>query len=317
MIQKLSIKNYQSHTDTELELGALTVLVGPSNSGKSAVVRAFRALAGNQTGKDFITVGQTTTQISATTDQGTIVLTKGKPEDSYVILPADDPKNPKRFTKLGVGVPQDVTDFLGIEPKDAINFANQLDMPYLLKTSSAEVARVLGELTNVSSIFEASREALRRARDYSGKLKTREADLLTLEPQLAQFETLDARAAALAAAEMYFNAAQATTQQAHRLDDLLATLKIATSRLKSASEATSAPLPDVQASVDMYGRLERLDSLLAALKAGGTALKNAQTSIATNEDTIISLDFEYETILRDAGTCPTCGQNTEGVHAHA
>jgi exonuclease SbcC len=317
VIHTLTIKNYQSHKDTELHLGKFTVLVGPSNVGKSAIVRAIKALASNQSGKDFITHGEQTMQISAKTDRGTVVLTKGKPEDSYVLLSNEDPDNPRKYTKNGVGVPQDVTDFLGIDPKDAINFAGQFDMPYLLKTSAAEVARTLGELTNVSSIFEASREALRRKSTFAATLKTRERDLADIEPKRAQFENLATQREALAAAENALMRAQVAQSSLSRLNDLLMTLQTATARLKVAREATDTPLPDVQPVLDLSARSERLQALLRALQDATAALRSSAASKDAQTAAMAALDEEYDLVLREAMTCPTCGQSTEGIHTHA
>jgi DNA repair ATPase RecN len=315
-IKKLTIKNYQSHTNTELELGKFTVLVGPSNVGKSAITRAIKALASNQTGKDFITHGQQTAQISATTDKGTVVLTKGKPEDSYVILYNGDP-NPHKYTKNGTTAPEDVTKFLGIDPKDAINFAGQFDMPYLLKTSATEVARTLGELTNVSSIFEASRESLRRKSAFSSTLKTRESDLAALQPRISQFENLTERINAATRAETYLNIATAAQKRISRLNDLLMTLQTATARLKAAQNATTAPLPDVQPALDLYARQQNLNALIGGLQAQTAAKREHESSLQRNDALVTELDAEYDALLHEAGTCPTCHQSTEGIHTHA
>jgi DNA repair ATPase RecN len=315
MIHKVAIKNYQSHHDTELELGNLTVIVGQSSSGKSAITRSLKALTSNQSGKAFITHGQQTTQISLTNDNGTVVLTKGKPEDSYVILPTGG--EPRRYTKLGVGVPEDVSTFLGIPAKDAINFAGQFDMPYLLKDSAGEVARTLGELTNVSSIFEAARESLRQKNVAATTLKTREKDLETLVPRIARFQELDSQLAALDAAAAWFDAAQGAERRLNRLNDLLFTIQTATSRLNTASAAVSAPLPDVEGPVGLLGRLQRLDALTRALRAASDAKRQYTEHIETSTGLIANLDAEYNRVLQEAMTCPTCGQSTEGVHTHA
>lgn len=312
MIKSLTIKNFQSHRDTTLNLGAFTVIVGPSDVGKSAIARSLKALASNISGKDFITNGEVTSQIMATTDRGTITLTKGKPEDSYVLLTNDDP-NPRRYTKLGGSVPPDVTDFLGIEPKDAINFASQLDMPYLLRTSASEVARTLGDLTNVSVIFEASREALRRKTSFSATYRTREGDLATLEPRLSRYDDLPARRSAIERAEKAFNAAQNAQNRLQRLEDVLLTLQTASARLRAAESATG-PLPDIERLLSIYNRYKALSSTLTALQSASSSLASAEASSDEAATQIENLSVEYDNALHEAGTCPTCGQSTLNTH---
>lgn len=314
MIRNLTIKNFQSHEDTSLDLGPLTVVVGRSSSGKSALVRALRGLSSNLTGKDYITHGQTTAQIQATTDKGVITLTKGKPEDSYVILGHGD-QNPKRYTKLGGSVPEDVTDFLGVEPKDPLNFAGQFDMPYLLRASGAEVARTLGELTNVSVIFEAGREGLRRKNNFSSTLRTREGDLAALEPRLAQFEGLEDRKDLLEKAKIALQNALDVRNRVNRLDDLIATIRTA-STAKRAAEQRSESVPDLGGLLELRDRLARLDNLIALLQDAAGRRRAASDKVATLTEEIVDLDESYDKVLIEAGTCPTCRQSTDGIAIH-
>jgi DNA repair exonuclease SbcCD ATPase subunit len=208
-----------------------------------------------------------------------------------------------------------VSDFLGIEPKDAINFASQLDMPYLLRTSAAEVARTLGDLTNVSAIFEASREALRRKTSFSSTYRTREGDLATLEPRLARYDDLPARRSAIERAEKAFSAAQDAQNRLSRLEDVLLTLQTASARLRAAESATG-PLPDIERLLDLYNRYKSLFATLTALQNASASLSTAEASLEELTGQIENLSVEYDNALHEAGTCPTCGQSTEGVHTH-
>ena len=58
MIKKIVIDNFMAHERTELELGpGVTVLTGPNNTGKSAIVEALRCVATNPTPKYYIRHG--------------------------------------------------------------------------------------------------------------------------------------------------------------------------------------------------------------------------------------------------------------------
>lgn len=306
-IQKLRIKNYQSHHDTDLELGNFTVLVGESSSGKSSIVRALHALVSNQNGKDFITHGQSTCQISAETDKGTVVLTKGKPEDSYVILEEGN-ETPKKFTKLGGGVPDDVTNLLGITPKDPINFAGQFDMPFLLRSSASEVARVLGDLTNVSVIFEASRAALTKRNAMGQKYKVRENDVATLEAQKVRFVGLEEQDKALEQAEEAINRAIEAQNLLQAANDAVMTVRTAQARLKEAQAKTDAPLPSLDAAQAIRQELVTIRTVVAEIQSAGAKRKELVDSLAASELKISDLNEAYDKALKEAGTCPTCNQ---------
>lgn len=45
---KLRIQNFQAHKDTTIEFDRITTIVGPSDTGKSAVLRAFKWVEKNE-----------------------------------------------------------------------------------------------------------------------------------------------------------------------------------------------------------------------------------------------------------------------------
>ncbi len=320
MIQSIEVKNYQSHVDTHVELAPFTVLVGQSSAGKSAFVRAMKAMTSNQSGKDFITHGQQTAQVKFTTDKGTITLTKGKPEDSYVILENNDIKNPRRYTKLGTAVPEDVTKFLGIAAKDAINFAGQFDMPFLLTASGASVASTLGELTNVSAIFEASREGNRLKNSYSALLKTRQSDLTGITSQVEGYAELDTQIENITAAEEALTRLEQAQARLSHLNDLMLTVQTATGRLRAAERRTAYALPTTEHLWELVNRLNDVNHLIYNLSAESKAKADAQARIDKLTTELSTIEDSYIQLLHDAGTCPTCGQNTKEIthdHVHA
>src|SRR5258708_13611873 len=71
MIRRITIHNFMAHKDTVIEPAeGITVLVGPNNCGKSAVVEALQAL-GTNSGKDFmVRHGENDCQIIVETGEG-------------------------------------------------------------------------------------------------------------------------------------------------------------------------------------------------------------------------------------------------------
>ena len=71
MIQRIHLHNFMSHADSVIELAeGLTVLVGPNNSGKSAVVEALRTLCNNESGKYAVRHGERECSVAGATDDG-------------------------------------------------------------------------------------------------------------------------------------------------------------------------------------------------------------------------------------------------------
>lgn len=55
---KLRIQNFQAHKDTTIEFDCITTIVGPSDIGKSAVLRALKWVAKNEPkGTSFVRDG--------------------------------------------------------------------------------------------------------------------------------------------------------------------------------------------------------------------------------------------------------------------
>lgn len=357
MLQSLEVRNFQSISHITLELGGLTVVVGQSSSGKSAVVRAMKMLTSNARGTSFIRHGETVCTVTAVTDRGTVTLRKGK-EDSYVVVPHPNDQTSgiehpelsrqRTYSKLNAAVPEEVTEFLGIPAKDAINFAGQFDGPYLLTSkdySGTEVARVLGELTNVTWVFEAARETRRQELAANATLKTRRFDLATEEARVDDFRDLKPQLAALTKAEELIATAGTIEKQLARVDALANTLDVLQELIDTHSDLPK--VPDIQrvrtaravsAHLDrlnslvgslkpipvvppappsttearaVHGRLSRLLALVDDLSAASTAVKMTTESIEASNKILSETVVERLTILHEAGTCPTCKQSTK------
>jgi energy-coupling factor transporter ATP-binding protein EcfA2 len=145
MLNRIEIRNFQSLVHVDLDLAPLTVIVGPSSSGKSAFIRSMRALHENRRGTAFITHGERVASISAHLEQGIVTLTRSTQTapNHYTVIPSDPahPLYPKaEFSKLGGDVPSEVSEFLGIAPDEVpLSIASQFDKPYLLEPSQARI----------------------------------------------------------------------------------------------------------------------------------------------------------------------------------
>lgn len=306
MLSHITIRNFQSLSDVAVELKPFTVIVGPSSSGKSAFTRALRTLTSNQRGDSFITHGETQTVIKAKTDKGTVALLRGK-KNEYVIIPEDDPTQQKTYTKLAGNTPEEVSEFIGIPAKDPLNYSNQFDMPYLLTSSAAEVARTLGELTNVSVIFEASREANRQRLQASSTLKTRAADYEALTANLDKYRNLKQNAAYLTEAEEVLSRAREVQTRISRVEQLLTSIR-------DIPEVPQVEVPDLESLVEKNKRVQRLDKIITQHARASETYSTASKRVASQQEMVQSLEAQYTQTLRDEGACPTCGQSTEHVH---
>lgn len=289
MIDSISIKNFQSLVDVNLDLQPLTVIVGASSSGKSAFIRALRALAGNRRGTEFITHGERTASISAhlasrdPLRSGTVTLTRSTQStpNSYTLIP-DDPKHPHypkaEFTKLGGDVPPAVAEFIGIPAEQIpLAIASQFDKPYLLDAPGAEVARTFGALTNADIILNGARESNRQKLTASQTLRTRAADLEAIKARVPEFQALKAQRSALDTAEALIEEARDLEKRVSRLAALTETVTIAEQAIPAlaATVASIAEPEDLEDAISAY---------LSARKRHGAFVTRIQAVSAAQRD---------------------------------
>jgi DNA repair exonuclease SbcCD ATPase subunit len=145
MFKSIKITNFQSHQDTELEFHpGVNVLVGSSDSGKSAIFRAMSWVMTNRPlGNTFCRWGTKKTQVELTIDQDiTIGRTKSKSENNYIFQDKE--------LLAGTEVPEDIQRILKIDPM--INIQQQISAPFLLASSPGEVASFFNEIAGLSDI---------------------------------------------------------------------------------------------------------------------------------------------------------------------
>lgn len=295
MIQAVEIRNFQSLRHVEVELGGLTVIVGPTSSGKSAFTRAVRTLTSNQRGSAFITHGEKLTTITATTDKGTVTLTRGKStaDNAYTVIPADDPAAQRTYTKLGADTPEEVSAFLGIEAKDPINYAGQFDKPYLLDDTGGEVARVLGALTNVNVIFEGARESNRRKSGNVSTLRTRASDLEGIQAKLPQYRELKVQAAALDTAEQLISEATRIQRRIAQLTEVVEQQSIAENTISRLEPYLSVKIPDEQEILTAAAKLTSYRDALREQQAAGALVRSTQEALTAAQEREAALHTEY------------------------
>lgn len=172
-LKKLTIENFQSHVKTTIEPappGQLTVITGPSDSGKTAVLRAGRWVFNNQPqGADFIRVGASFARTTVDYASGhTVIRERTKATNRYKIVApgADGAKTgPQVFEGFGSSVPLEVQEITGVKPVKIgdlelnLNLVGQLDGPFLGSSISGGArAKVLGKLAGTEEIDYAAKQ---------------------------------------------------------------------------------------------------------------------------------------------------------------
>lgn len=186
MIKSLKIRNFQSHEKTEHEFSdGVNVIIGSSDSGKTAIIRAIRWLVWNRPSGDAIRSswgGLTSVELS--TEETTIVRSKDK-VDGYQLYGRGQALDFKAF---GTSVPQEIVQSLNLSE---INLQGQLDAPFLLSDTSGEVAAHFNKVAKLEKIDTATQNINAWIRGLTTDIKYKEAEGKALESQLTAYEDLD------------------------------------------------------------------------------------------------------------------------------
>ncbi|HDY88850.1 MAG TPA: hypothetical protein ENH82_12160 [bacterium] len=183
MIKQLTLHNFQSHKKSTLEFSdGVNVIIGASDSGKTAIIRALKWLVWNRPGGDaFRSTWGGETDISIEVDNLIIRRIKGKDKNLYQ-------KDDTRYAAFGVDIPEGIKQFLNI---NEINLQNQLDAPFLLNSSPGDVAKHFNKIAHLDQIDSGLRKVQQWIREIEQDIQAGEQQVKQSEEQLLQFEHLE------------------------------------------------------------------------------------------------------------------------------
>lgn len=150
MIKSVQIQNFQSHKSTELQFDpGVNVIIGSSDSGKSAILRAMLwAIFNRPSGESFKSYWGGDTSVDIELEDKSIFREKGK-ENLYIVF-GNNINTP--FKAFGTSVPEEIESLLNISD---INVQRQMDAPFLLSSTPGEVGRILNQAVRLDIIDRA------------------------------------------------------------------------------------------------------------------------------------------------------------------
>ena len=188
MIKSLQISNFQSHAISELEFHpGVNIIVGASDAGKTAIIRALRWVIWNRPSGDSIQSywSKDTSVRIETEDAVKIIRSKGK-VDKYIshVTGEED----LEFKAFGTSVPEEVTQFLNI---NEINLQQQLDSPFLLSSTAGEVASHWNKVAHLEKIDIGTANVNSAIRELTSSIKYKEEQEKGLQESIEKFEYLE------------------------------------------------------------------------------------------------------------------------------
>ena len=196
MINSISIRNFQSHRLTDILFNdGVNVIIGVSDQGKSAIIRALLWAVQNrplgvatllshwaQDEKNKMTDEMT---VTVETDRGVCIRRRNVDDNEYILKIEG---KEKVFKAINKDVPLDIFDFFRITD---INLQMQHDSPFLLSQSPSDVAKFFNRIVKLDVIDKILTNAETSRRDLNKKIKNTEQEKINLEKEIASYNWID------------------------------------------------------------------------------------------------------------------------------
>jgi len=254
---KVSIRNFQAFEDVTINVEGVTTIVGPSNIGKSALVRAITAALFSRPGDNFVRKGT----------KSSVVLLEDVPGvDGYIEW--EKGKGVNRFNigsvvydKVAMEVPLVIRNagYRDIKIRDSYirpQVAEQFDRLFLLDRPGSFISDVLLEAHRISTLKKAGQSCSGDLRQNKMLRNVRIKDLKTAQGQLDAVADVESFISRMKALKSEFRELKEAHERVKRVKELR-------TRLSAIKESTTIKLPaHTEFNSATYETVERLQDLL-------------------------------------------------------
>ena len=271
----VEIRGFQSIEHLSLRIDGFTALVGRSNIGKSAVVRAIKCALTNTLGTSFVRHGvdcaravrkaktcrcQSTVHLQA--DGFDLLWEKGDSINRYVF-------NGQQYDKPGQGVPEFLTDngFASVKIGDevgSIQIADQFFPIFLLNQSGPAAAEAISDVARLDRVIGATRLVEKDRREVISTKKVREKDAEDLRGRLGAYEGLDQALGQAQAASGKLEAVEKATRKVEVLSGYVSRSEVLVGRIKALWTVNSIAVPEVAPVTQGHEEVEQLGRFIEA-----------------------------------------------------
>jgi len=256
----IELKDFQAHGYTSLTLrGGFMCVVGPTDSGKSSIVRALRwALYDSLRGTRHIRNGQHTAKVVLGFPDVVVGRVKGKEGNRYRV-------NDSWLDSVGVGVPPEVSKASKISVLSAdkdveleLNVSQQLHPAFMVMESDSVKAKFVNMLTGGHVFDAAVRETNRLLKDHESKRQQTVMLLESNQASLKRFDHLDDREQKLKTLKLWMERLTTVTNLMVMIQDSVSVLESTKKQMTS----VASRLTNVSGVVDyVQSRIERMEHL--------------------------------------------------------
>mgnify|MGYP001559044972 CR=1 FL=1 len=307
MLTHVRVQNFQSLKELDIACAPVTFVIGPGNVGKSALIRAIRAVVENATGDDFIRQGTKGCKVELTFKDGVLLWEKESGKGGTYTL------NGQPFDRTRGEVPEPVREFLNIRPIEVDSTSSilpqihdQFDGPFIVGETGSRIARIFGKLTKLDVIVTAQMLARKELRAAQADDKKAAEEQQRLRHQIEALPEISPETRSRIDEEreqlLEANASVARVEQVRAiLPRLLRARQVAASTVDLTQVREDLVLAhSVVATLDGYVKVHK--QLIEALaQADRLAIENAQAEAA-----LALARQRYDLVCSEAHVCPEC-----------
>jgi len=274
MIEKLTLENFQSHKNSILEFDkGMNVIIGQSDSGKTAIIRALKWVTTNKPGgDDFRSNWGGDTIVCMATPTNTIVRAKTSKENSYKL-------DSLEFKAFGQDVPVEIQNALNMSE---VNLQQQLDSPFLLSDTAGAVASHFNKMAKLDKIDRATSFVNSEITKLKQSINTSQSIIDSKETELKSFVDLAAFERKLVRIEKWETFLKALQETKANLIYTISRLERIES-LKIRYESTISIEEKIVETLALYEKKNVLTDKFLTLKKLSITIFNKQTSIEKAE----------------------------------
>jgi DNA repair exonuclease SbcCD ATPase subunit len=307
MIKSLEILNFQSHEKTKLNFhDGVNVIVGRSDSGKTAIIRALRWASRNKPSGDSIRSNWGgVTNVIIKTEEGIIRRIKDK-KDTYELNLHK--QSDLVFHAFGTTVPEEIVTFLNL---NEINIQYQLDTHFLLSKTSGEVAQYFNKVAKLDIIDKTTDNINKAIRDLKSDIKYKENDIKSKEEKLKEFDYLDKMEAEIEVLENIDNHLTSVKNKYRKLQELRTSIKVTETKIARTSQRLKME-KEVNVLLILYRDKKSVEKDRMLLNQAVSNINNTTVSLKNNEARHTRLLALFQKNFPNV--CPLCGQTVKHKH---
>lgn len=280
---EVEVRNFQSIDAVNLKVEGFTALVGRSNIGKSALVRAVKAALTGAPVSSFVRHGKGCLRkvkkaktckcfasVHLKTEGFDLLWEKGDAINRYTF-------NGVIYDKAEKGTPEFLSPaFLPVKVGDQqtlLQVADQFSAIFLLDQTGGTVADVLSDVARLDRINVAMRLAEKDRKEAVSTRKVREKDVTDLQTKLAAYDGLDAAVTKASEVQADLAAIESLAARVEQIDGFMASGSALGQRIKVLTAGAETPVPDPETLETQGDSVAQLEDWVDQLEEAETAVE--------------------------------------------